>query len=61
MDYSKLNETGDKVLTAQKVKIDLNTKCSYCATRNLSNYFHSEKVCVRKHHEAIDSYFSDEE
>ena len=37
MDYSKLNETGDKVLTAQKVKIDLNTKCSYCESWDATN------------------------
>ena len=37
MDYSKLNVTGDKVLTAQKVKIDLNTKCSYCESWDATN------------------------
>ena len=48
LDYSRLNDSGDKIFKVQKMKIDLNSKCSFCISRKYSNYYHSESNCLRK-------------
>ena len=48
LDYSKLNSSGNKIVKAQKVKIDWNSECLYCLERHHSNFYHSEEKCVRK-------------
>ena len=48
LDYSRLNETGDKVLKVQRMKIDLNSKCMFCYSKKYSNFYHSESICLRK-------------
>jgi hypothetical protein len=48
IDYSEFNESGRKTLKVQSTKIDFNSQCSYCFTRKYSNFYHSEKICIRK-------------
>ena len=55
LDYFALNETGNKILKAQKVtKIDFRSKCQFCFSRKFSNFYHSEEICVRKMLESKD-------
>ena len=48
IDYSAFNESGEKIVKVQKMKIDFDSECSYCTSRKHSNFYHSEKLCQRK-------------